>query len=104
MSKVYDLTAKIDNEKPVIKFCGKEFKVNDNHKLVILVQTELEKKKDSEAFEFVFEKMLGKEAKKEIDGMDLSFSAIKTLYIAVMAAASGEEFEKVEARFQRATE
>ncbi len=102
MAKVYDLTGKIDNEKPIIKFGGKEFTVNDNHKLVILVQSELEKKSDSEAFDFVFEKLLGEEAKKEIDDMELSFLGIKTLFIGVMAAASGEELEIVEARFQQA--
>ena len=103
MAKVYDLTAKIGNEKPIIKIGDKEFKVNDGHKTVILVQAELEKKPEHEAFDFVFEKLLGKEAKEEIDDMDLSFSEAKTLFLAVMAAASGEELETVEARFQQAT-
>ena len=102
MSKVYDLTGRIDNEKPVIKIGDKEFKVNDNHKLVILVQTEMEKKSDIETFTFVFNKLLGEKAAKEIEDMELSFAATKTLFIAVMAAAAGEEFEKVEARFQQA--
>ncbi len=102
MAKVYDLTAKMDHEKPVIKIGEKEFKVNDNHKMVILVQAELEKKSETEAFDFVFEKLLGKEAAEEIDKMELSFGNIKTLFLAVMAAASGEELEVVEARFQQA--
>lgn len=102
MAKVYDLTAKLSVEKPIIKIGDKEFEVNDNHKLVILVQSELEKRSDAEAFDFVFEKLLGKEAKKEIDDMELSFLGIKTLFIGVMAAASGEELETVEARFQQA--
>lgn len=102
MAKVYDLTAKIDNEKPVIKIGDKEFKVNDNHKAVILVQAELEKKTDTEAFDFVFEKLLGTDAAKEIDAMELSFSSAKTLFMAVMAAASGEELETIESRFQQA--
>ena len=103
MAKVYDLTAKIGNDKPIIKIGDKEIKVNDGHKTVILVQAELEKKSEYEAFDFVFEKLLGKEAKEDIDSMDLSFSEAKTLFLAVMAAASGEELETVEARFQQAT-
>ena len=103
MAKVYDLTAKIDNERPIIKIGEKEFKVNDNHKTVILVQAELQKKSETEAFDFVFEKLLGEEAAKEIEKMDLSFSNVKTLFLAVMAAASGEELETIEARFQQAT-
>ena len=103
MAKVYDLTGKISNEKPIIKIGDKEFNVNDNHKTVILVQAELEKKTETEAFNFVFEKLLGEDAAKEIDEMDLSFGNVKTLFLAVMAAASGEELETIEARFQQAT-
>lgn len=103
MAKVYDLTAKIDNEKPVIKIGDKEFKVNDNHKLVILVQAEMEKKSDQEAFSFVFEKLLGEDSAKEIEDMGLSFKSTKTLFLAVMAAASGEELETIEERFQQAS-
>lgn len=103
MAKIYDLTAKLSNDKPVIKIGDKEFKVNDNHKAVLLVQTELDKKSDAEAFDFVFEKLLGKDAKKEIDNMELSFANIKILFLAVMAAASGEELETIEERFQQAT-
>lgn len=102
MAKVYDLTGKIDNEKPVIKIGDKEFKVNDNHKLVILVQANLEKKSDQDAFNFVFEQLLGEDSAKEIEDMGLSFKNTKTLFLAVMAAASGEELETVEARFQQA--
>ena len=103
MAKVYDLTGKISNEKPIIKIGDKEFKVNDNHKTVILVQAELEKKSETEAIDFVIEKLLGAEAAKEIDAMNLSFANTKTLFLAVMAAASGEELETIEARFQQAT-
>ena len=100
MGKVYDLTAKISNDKPVIKMGDKEFEVNDNHKTVLIVQSQLEGKKEGEVFDFVFSKLLGEKSKKEIDAMELSFSSIKTVFIAVMAAASGEEFEVVEKRFQ----
>lgn len=101
MAKVYDLTAKLSVEKPIIKIGEKEFTVNDNHKTVLLVQAELEKKSEVEAFDFVFEKLLGKESKAEIDNMNLSFGGIKTLFMAVMAAASGEELETIEERFQQ---
>lgn len=103
MAKVYDLTAKLSVEKPIIKIGEKEFEVDDNHKTVLFVQAELEKKSEAEAFDVVFEKLLGKDAKKEIEEMGLSFNGIKTLFMAVMAAASGEELEVVEARFQQAT-
>ena len=102
MAKVYDLTAKLSVDKPIIKIGEKEFEVNDDHKVVLLVQGELENKSDSDAFDFVFEQLLGEESKVEIDSMNLSFSGIKTLFMAVMAAASGEELEVIEERFQQA--
>lgn len=103
MAKVYDLTSKISTEKPIIQIGEKKIEVNDDHKLVLLVQAELQNKADSEAFDFVFEKLLGKKGKEEIDHMKLSFKDTKTIFLAVMAAASGEELEEVEARFQQAT-
>ena len=101
MAKIYDITSKLDIEKPIIKLGGKDFEVNDNHKLVILIQNKISTLKDEEAFSFVFEKLLGKEAAKEIENMNLSFKNIKIVFLAVMAAASGEELEVVEERFQK---
>lgn len=104
MAKVYDLTAKITADRPIIKIGDTEFEVNDNYKTVVLVQGELGKMDSQETFDFVFDKLLGKEAVKKIDELKLNFASTKTLFIAVMAAACGEEMETVEARFQQATE
>lgn len=104
MSKVYDLTNKLSTEKPVIKIGDQEYKVKNGYKTVLLVQQKLGELDEAEAMDFVLEKLLGQKAKEEIDEMDLSFSDMKTIFLATMAASSGEELETIEARFQQATD
>ena len=99
--KVYDLTSRLSNDKPVIKIGDIEFKVKNGYKTVLLVQQKLGELEEDKAMDFVIEKLLGQKAKEEIDEMDLSFNDMKTVFMATMAAASGEELETIEARFQQ---
>jgi hypothetical protein len=102
MSKVYDITSKIELEKPVVKIGEKVFEVNDDFKVVMSAQSAVGKESDqTKVFDTVFTKLLGEKQAKELDEMHLSAGNVKTVFLAVMAAATGEELETVEARFQQ---
>lgn len=103
MAKHIDISAKITMEKPTVTFCGKTYEVNNGKNNMLLVQQYLgEEHGDIEMLFRVVEMLLGKKASEEIDKLDLPLDALKTVYLAVMAAASGEDYEEAEARFHTA--
>lgn len=107
MGKTIDLSQKLDNTRPLIKIAeGKIYEV-DNRKNTVL---KLDQKMgavgqgDLQAIEEVIVSLLGKEAAKEIEAMDLSISSYNQIIIAIMALISDESYEVTEARFQREKE
>lgn len=103
MNKTIDITKYLTNERPTIKLAeDKVYEVDDRKNTVLLLNKKMESAdlNDLEFIDEIFELLLGKEARKEIDEMDLSFSAYQTILVAAMAAVLGEDFEVAEARFR----
>lgn len=107
MSKVIDISGKLTNEKPKLKLGeGKEFEIDDRKNTILMMNQKLAESNldDLQQIDEVLEIVLGKEAVKEINKMNLSFSAYQTIFIATMAGAMGEDYDVVDARFQKARE
>ncbi|MEG0495607.1 MAG: hypothetical protein RR579_06340 [Eubacterium sp.] len=101
MARVIDITSKLKNEAPVVKIGDKEYEV-DNHKDTMLALAEKPQEPEGMAKEIdkTLECLLGKKALEEINAIGLRMPDLKVVFIAVMAAASDEEYEVVEKRFQ----
>lgn len=98
-----DISTKLTNDKPKIKISeDKVYTVNNSKNAVLIVNQKMSKanKNEFELIDEALEILLGKEAVKDIEKMDISVSNYKTIFIAVMAAVSGESYEETEARFQ----
>lgn len=103
--KVIDISSKLTNEKPIVKVTEDvELMVRNDKNTVLLVQQELEKndgsKSDVEKFDTIMKLMVGDIAVRQIDALELSFVDYLMVVKAVLAAATGEEIETIEARFQ----
>lgn len=101
-----DISMKISNEKPKIKIAeGKIYEVNNSKNNILLMDQKIRNKKSNEIelMDEIIKQLLGEEAFEEINAMNLPMSAYKAIYIGVTAAASGESYEEVEARFQKKT-
>lgn len=98
MAKTIDITGKLTNERPVLKLGeGLEFEV-DNSKNTVLSLDE------AGGIEKSMELLLGKEAVKKIEALNLSFENYLYVFFAACSAATGESIEVIEARFQRERE
>ena len=101
MAKLYTLDDKLLIGTPEIRIGDKLYPVDDRQKTVKKLM-KLTSDKDAlvdnidEALKLAF----GDKA-KEIDQMNLPFSAYQRLFELVIAAMTGEEPEEVEARFQK---
>lgn len=103
MSKVVDISAKLTNEKPKLKLAeDKIYEIDDRKNTVLLVNQKMQRANidDIDFIDDMIETLLGKNAAKEIDEMDLSISNYQSIMIAIMAAITGEEYEAAEARFR----
>lgn len=96
-----DISKKLFNDRPVIKIAeGKEYKVNNSKNAMLLIDQEMKTNKNElEAMDKVVKMTLGQQAFEEIEAMELSFANYKVVFIAIMAAVSGEEYETVEKNF-----
>lgn len=106
MAKVIDISSKLTSERPKLKLAeGKEFEIDNRKNTVLIVEEKLRSTNLEEIRQVdeVLELLLGKDAVKEINKMDLTFADYQTIFIAVMAGASNEDFEVVEARFREST-
>lgn len=107
MSKTIDISAKLTHERPKIKLAeGKIYDI-DNRKNTILKLNQKMQNADINDLTFIDEvikMLLGDEAAKEINEMDLSVSDYKNIMIAIMAAIMEEDYETVERRFREQTE
>jgi len=106
MAKTIDITSKLTNERPKLKLTDElEFEIDNRKNTVLKVEKLLNDEGSASiaVIDKVLQEFLGKEAVKEIEKLDLPFSAYQTIFTAVMAGAMGEDYETAEARFQEAT-
>lgn len=107
MSKTIDISGKLTNERPKLKLGeGLEFEIDNRKNTVLVLNQKIQETdlNDLREVDGILELVLGKEAVQKIGEMDISFADYQTIFVACMAGAMGEEFETVEARFQRARE
>jgi len=107
MAKVYDISNKITNERPVLKLSeDKVYEIDDSKNTMLLLNQKIknEDMEDLSVLDEIEKVVLGEEAVKEIDEMKLSTESHQNIIIAIMAAATGEDFEVAEARFRKAAE
>ncbi|MBY2477629.1 hypothetical protein KWV16_12140 [Clostridioides difficile] len=103
MSNIIDISTKLTNEKPKIKISeDKVYTVNNSKNTVLIVNQRMSENNSNEIelIDDALKLLLGEKAFKEIDSMQLSFVDYKTIFVAVMAAISGETYEETETRFQ----
>jgi hypothetical protein len=104
MSKIIDISAKLTNERPKLKLAeDKIYEIDDRKNTIILLNQKIQDTdvNDINAIDEMISVVLGKEAAKEIDEMNLSISAYQSIMIAIMAAVTGEDYEVAEARFRK---
>ena len=103
MAKIYDISSRLNNEKPkLIIGEGMEYTVNHSKSTMLILN---QKMKDSdmddiEEIDKVLKALLGEKAVEEIDKLDPPFDFYQTILNAALAAAMGEDLEEVEDRFQ----
>lgn len=103
MAKHIDISARITCERPTVAFCGKAYEVNNGKNNMLLLQEYMDEEHgDVDRLSHTLEMLLGKRAMEELDRLDLPLDELKTVYVAVMAAAMGEDMEEAEARFHTA--
>jgi len=104
MSKIIDISAKLTNERPQLKLAeGKVYEIDDRKNTILLLNQKMQGSdlNDLNAIDEMIEVVLGKEAAKEIDEMNLPIVAYQSIMIAIMAAVTGEEYEAAEERFRK---
>lgn len=107
MSKVYDISAKLTNERPKVKLAENKIYEVDNRKNTILKMQQKLQDADIDDLNFLdeaIEMLLGEKAAKEIDKMDLSIANYQVIFITIMAALQEIEYEQAEAMFRKATD
>ncbi len=107
MSKVYDISAKLTNERPKIQIAENKIYEVDNRKNTILKMQQMLQKADIDDLDFLdeaIEMLLGEKAAKDIDEMDLSIAGYQTIFITIMAAIQEIEYEQAEGMFRKATD
>lgn len=104
MGKIIDISSKLTNEKPMLKLTeDKIYEIDDRKNTILLLNQKMQSSdlNDLSAIDEMIEVVLGKEAAKDIDNMNLSISAYQSIMIAIMAAVTGEEYETAEERFRK---
>lgn len=104
MSKIIDISAKLTNERPKLKLAkDKIYEIDDRKNTIILLNQKIQDTdvNDINAIDEMISVVLGKEAAKEIDEMNLPMAAYQSIMIAIMAAVVGEDYEVAEARFRK---
>ena len=107
--KVIDITKYINNDAPQMVLFGKTYTVNNDKKTVLLLE-ELQKKaqeKGENTDDKIIELLVGKEDGKEIcriinESANYAENA-KIIMLNLLALATGESYEDVESRFQKAS-
>lgn len=107
--KVVDISKYINNDAPQMVLFGKTYTVNNDKKTVLLLE-ELQKKaqeKGENTDDKIIELLVGKEDGKEIcriinESANYAENA-KIIMLNLLALATGESYEDIEARFQKAS-
>ena len=108
--KIVDISKYINNDAPQMVLFGKTYTVNNDKKTVLLLE-ELQKKaqeKGENTDDKIIELLVGKEDGKEIcriinESANYAENA-KIIMLNLLALATGESYEDIEARFQKASE
>ena len=103
MSKIIDISAKLTNERPKLKLAeDKIYDIDDRKNTIIILNQKMKNSNvnDIEAIDEMLNIILGEDAAKEIDEMNLPIIALQTIMVAIMAAVTGEDYEAAEARFR----
>lgn len=111
MAQIIDITKKITNELPMVKITDELVVTVNNRKNTIMslqAMVEEEERKSKEAGTFneldMIRKsmvvLVGAKAADEVESLNLPLPEYKTVYQAVMAAATGASMEEVASRFQ----
>lgn len=105
MGKMYTLDHKLLTETPEIRIGDKVYPVDNRVGTVEKINTEkVEGASSFSEIERILTLILGKKATREIDIRSMPFPAAQKLMELAVAAATGEEPEDVEARFQKSGE
>lgn len=102
MPKVYNITNRLSNEKPVIVMGEKQYFVNNSMSTLFKFE-ELSQQGTKDGMHAAIKLALGDKAAKEIKIDDMSVDNFKVLSTTIIAAMQGVEYEEAEARFQKAT-
>lgn len=105
MAKTIDISSKLTKERPKLKLAeDKVFEINNSKDAVLILNQKIEESdlNDVKQLDEILSIALGQEAVDEINKMNLPFSDYQTIFLACIAGMLNEDFEVVEARFQRA--
>lgn len=107
MSKAYDISTKLTNERPKIKIAEDKIYEVDNRKNTILKMQQMLQETNIDDLDFLdeaIEMLLGEKAAKELGEMDLTIKNYQVIFIAIVAAIQEIEYEQAEAMFRKATD
>lgn len=104
MAKMYAIDGKLLTERPELRIGEKIYAIDDRKKTMSKI-IELSKKKDNgesvDIMDVTIEIALGKKAYQEIEALELSFSAYKSVYENILSAITGEDISGLNGdRFQ----
>ena len=101
MSTLIDITNKIKNEEKFIKLFDKTFKVDDSKNTVLKVMSIIDNTAEGQAMDKAIEMIVGKDAKKYIDCLNLSINDYQVPFVAVMACVNNVSYEVMEEQFRK---
>ena len=101
MATYINITNKIKNEQKFITLGEKHYKVDDSKNTMVKVMAMFDNGgNDVAQMEQALEMLLGKEAKADIDALNLNMEDYRVPFIAVMACVTGKTYEQTEADFR----
>lgn len=101
MSRTYDISSRlIDEEKFIQLGPNMHVKVNDSKNAVMQVNAIIQEKGEAAAMDEAIRILLGKKAFTDIEKMNLSLTSYQNIFIGVMGAVAGKEFEEMEKSFR----
>lgn len=102
MAKIYDISGKLQNEPKFIFIDEKhQYKVDDRKNTVLKAMQIIDSGNNTvKEMDELLKIVLGAEAAKEIDKMEVSFDGYLTIIKTVMSAISNVSMEEIDKRFQ----
>ena len=103
--KTVDISKYINNDAPQMVLFGKTYTVKNDKKTILLLNEVQKKSDDIDADEKIIELLVGKEAGAEIckiinESSNYSDNT-KVIVLNLLALATGQDYEDLEARFQK---